>query len=106
MADVEVGVSLEEISVGVALEQVSVEVQLAGPAGPAGPIATGTGDAHFQQAFTPASSVTVTHNLGKHPAVTVIDSAGDEIEGDVQHTSINALIVTFSAPFSGTVFCN
>jgi hypothetical protein len=31
--------------------------------------------------------VTVNHNLGKRPAVTIIDSAGDEVFGDVNHIS-------------------
>lgn len=64
------------------------------------------GDKSFTQPFSVASSVSVPHNLGKKPAVTVMDSAGDECEGDVQHTDLNNLTVTFSAPFSGSVTCN
>jgi hypothetical protein len=30
-----------------------------------------SGDANYTQAFTNASTVTVNHNLGKYPAVTV-----------------------------------
>src|SRR5687767_11484425 len=62
-------------------------------------------DSHFRQSFS-GSSVTVTHNLGKYPSVTVFDSAGDEVEGTVRHLSTNSLGLTFSAPFSGTVVCN
>lgn len=104
MADqVDVAVSIEETSVEINLEQINVEVQLAGPTGPA---ATGAVDAHFELPFISASTVSVPHNLGKYPAVTVIDSAGDEVIGDVQHLSANSLQLIFSAPFSGTVFCN
>lgn len=71
-----------------------------------GNIALAVGDKNFIQAFTSQTTVTVTHNLGKRPAVTIIDSANDECEGDVVHTSINQLVVTFSASFSGTVICN
>jgi hypothetical protein len=60
----------------------------------------------YSQAFSSASVVTVTHNLGKYPSVTVLDSAGDECEGDVDQLTGNQLTVTFSAPFSGTVYCN
>lgn len=63
-------------------------------------------DKNFTQEFGPASSVTVNHNLAKYPAVTVMDSAGDEVEGDIAFTSANSLTVSFSAPFSGTVTCN
>lgn len=63
-------------------------------------------DKHFEQAFTSSSSVTVNHNLGKKPAVTIIDSAGDEVEGTVNHTGVNSLAVSFSAPFSGIVIVN
>ena len=37
-------------------------------------------DAHYEQTFTNQSQVSVEHNLGKRPAVTIIDSAGDECE--------------------------
>lgn len=72
--------------------------------GPMGP--SGNGDKTFEQDFAGLSIVTVTHNLGKYPSVTVIDSAGDECEGAVDHQSINQLTVTFSAPFNGSVICN
>ena len=81
-------------------ETVVIQTATTGPQGPAG------NSVGFEQAFSSASSVTVNHNLGYKPAVTVIDSAGDECIGDVDHLSNNELIVTFSAPFSGTVLCN
>ena len=62
-------------------------------------------DSHFSQSFG-GSSVTVTHNLGKYPAVTVFDSAGDEVEGDIQHLNTNSFTLSFSASFSGVVNCN
>lgn len=64
------------------------------------------GDANFIQSFTAASTVTVTHNLGKYPSVTVFDSSGDVCIGNVDFTGLNALTVSFSAPFTGTVTCN
>jgi hypothetical protein len=36
--------------------------------------------------------------------VTITDSAGDGIEGDVAYAGVNDLTITFSAPFSGTVY--
>lgn len=51
---------------------------------------------------TPASTWNVVHNLGRHPSVTVVDSTGHEVTGDVHYLSSNAVQVTFSAGFSGT----
>jgi hypothetical protein len=64
------------------------------------------GGRSFSQPFTVASQVTVTHGLGRYPAVTVIDSAGDLIEGEIGYLSPDSLTVSFSAPFSGVVTCN
>src|SRR3954447_45846 len=61
--------------------------------------ATDLADKTYTQNFTAAATVTVTHNLGKRPAVTVIDTANDEVVGDVEHLSLNQLQVSFSAPF-------
>ena len=55
---------------------------------------------------TPASVWTITHNLGKYPAVCVVDTAGNEVVGQLQHVNVNQLILTFSAPFSGEAFLN
>lgn len=63
-------------------------------------------DKYYVQNFIASSLISVNHNLFKYPAVTVHDSAGDEVEGEVDHLSINSLEVRFSAPFSGTVTCN
>lgn len=55
---------------------------------------------------TPSATWVINHNLGKKPSVTVIDSAGTEVEGQVVHTDINNLIITFSAAFSGKAYLN
>lgn len=63
-------------------------------------------DKNYTQDFTVSSNVTVNHNLNKYPTVAVFDSANDEVIGAIEYTSLNALIVSFSAPFSGRVTCN
>lgn len=95
---------------------IKLSATVRGPQGPAGQDgvdgvdgqdgADGTGDLTFTQPFGVTSSVTVNHNLGKFPSVTVIDSAGDEVEGAVDHLNANSLTVTFAAPFSGVVYLN
>jgi len=49
---------------------------------------------------------TITHNLGRHPAVTVVDSAGGFVVGDITYTDTNTLQISFSAEFSGKVYLN
>lgn len=49
---------------------------------------------------------TIPHGLGKYPSITVIDSAGDEVEGDVSYPSLNVAIVRFNGAFSGKAYAN
>lgn len=48
----------------------------------------------------------ITHNLEKYPSVTIVDSAGTIIVGEVHYININSLKVVFTAPFSGTAYLN
>ena len=48
----------------------------------------------------------ITHNLGKHPSVTVIDSGGSVVFGDVEYVSLNEITVSFGFPFGGTAYLN
>lgn len=64
------------------------------------------GDLTYTQDFTVTSTVTVNHNLNKYPSVTVLDSTGGEVEGDVNYVSLTQLLIQFAAPFSGKVICN
>jgi hypothetical protein len=47
---------------------------------------------------------TITHPLGKYPAVTIVDSSGRQVEGDLQWPDQQTVIATFSAPFGGRAF--
>lgn len=65
------------------------------------------GDKSYTHNQETASAVwEVTHNLGKHPAVTVVDSAGTEVIGEVDYTSSNTCVLRFQAPFNGKAFFN
>lgn len=57
---------------------------------------------HTQNAA--ASIWTIQHNLATYPAVVVVDSAGDEVEGEVRYTTANLIILSFSAPFAGIAY--
>ncbi len=63
-------------------------------------------DKNFAYDFTNSAEVTVDHSLSKYPAVTIVDSSGDEVEAEVEHLSVNQLVARFSASFSGRVICN
>ena len=49
---------------------------------------------------------TITHNLNKYPAVTVLDLYGSVVYGDVYYISENVVQIQFSAPFSGKAVFN
>lgn len=51
-----------------------------------------------------SSTWNVTHELGGRPSVTIVDSAGTVVVGDVVYNSNTSITVTFSAPFSGFAY--
>lgn len=80
----------------------------AGPTGAQGP-AGEPGRSHatyvFQQQVA-SNSWVVTHNLDCFPPVSVVDSAGNEVIGDVDYISNNQLILRFTSAFSGVAYLN
>jgi hypothetical protein len=46
----------------------------------------------------------IEHNLGFKPNVTVVDSAGSIVEGEITYTNSNSLTVSFQASFSGYAY--
>lgn len=70
-------------------------------------VAPGGADAHYRHVqSTPASTWTVVHNLGKRPAVSVVDSSGRVVIGDVIYDSDDQVRLLFSAAFSGEAYFN
>lgn len=66
-----------------------------------------SGDKNYVHIQTAASALwTVTHSLGKYCAVTVTDSGGNIIVGNVEYVSINKLLIRFSSAVSGRAYCN
>lgn len=77
-----------------------------GPAGPPGPPGSG-GDINYEHRQEVASSVwTINHNLGKIPAVAVIDSGNTIVYGDIVYPDLNTVILTFSSEFTGKAYLN
>ena len=51
-----------------------------------------------------SSSWVISHNLGFQPNVTIIDSAGNIVEGEIAFTNTNSLTASFSTAFSGKAY--
>ncbi len=97
---------------GPSINVVEATVGLQGPPGPTGPagapgVSPTGADLHATHVQASAADVwAVAHNLGKRPCVTVVDSAGDPVEGVVGYVDANNLTITFSAAFSGEAYLN
>lgn len=46
----------------------------------------------------------IQHNLNFYPNVTVVDSAGTIVEGEIDYTDLNNIRLTFSDSFSGKAY--
>lgn len=55
---------------------------------------------------TPSSSWSVTHNMNKFPSVTIVDSAGNIVEGETVYNSLNTCTLNFQGSFSGKAYFN
>lgn len=68
---------------------------------------SGIGDKNYIHKQLAASTTwTINHNLEKFPSVTVQDSAGTNIIGEVTYIDNNNLTITFSDELSGKAYLN
>lgn len=66
-----------------------------------------TSDQHYTHKQAQAAKVwIITHGLGKRPSVTVVDSAGTAVIGEIEYLDDNTVRLAFCAAFSGTAYCN
>lgn len=86
----------------IALIQIRLAGELGGGGGGGGGPST---DFVFTQS-TPQSVWSIVHNQGRYPQVTVVDSAGDEVEADKVYLDANQIRIVFSAPFAGAAYCS
>ena len=61
---------------------------------------------HMHNQISSAAVWDIQHNLGKFPSVSVVDSAGSIVVGEVVYIDENQLRITFSAAFAGKAFLN
>ena len=59
---------------------------------------------HDQQASS--NSWTITHNMNKYPAVNIVDTANDEVIGEVRYNTLNQITISFTAATSGKAYLN
>ena len=75
-----------------------------GPQGPQGPPGTADGFQYVHDQGVPSTVWNVSHSLGGYPNVTVVDSAGTRVEGEIIYVDANNITLTFSAAFSGKAY--
>ena len=64
-------------------------------------------DKHFTYRQSTASDVwVITHNLGKYPSITVVDSAGTVVVGEIILQTTEQAVIRFNSSFSGKAYCN
>jgi hypothetical protein len=78
-------------------------VGVEGPQGPQGAPGAGGSTYHHSQPIA-ATVWNITHNLGYFPNVTVIDSSGAVVEGEIEYLDMNSVRLTFGAGFAGDAY--
>jgi hypothetical protein len=67
----------------------------------------GNGDKHYTHSQGTASNTwSIIHNMNKHPTVSITDTGGNEVMGQVKNISVNEIEITFSSPFTGKAYLN
>jgi hypothetical protein len=64
------------------------------------------GGTYVYTQMTAMASWLITHNLGRFPAVVVVDSGGTVVLGEVTYIDANTILLNFSAPFGGKAYLN
>jgi hypothetical protein len=63
------------------------------------------GDIFYVHTQASSSAVwTINHNLTGNPTAVVLDSAGTQCEGTFSYPTLNQMVITFTAAFSGTAY--
>ena len=64
-------------------------------------------DKHFEhRQLTPSAVWEVEHNLVKFPAVSIVDSGGTAVVGDIEYINENKVKLLFQSAFSGKAYFN
>jgi len=63
-------------------------------------------DTYRHEQLQPSEVWVINHNLNCYPSVTVVDSAGTVVIGDVTYNSENQITITFRGAFAGYAYLN
>ena len=66
----------------------------------------GGGETYIYTQYGSSDFWIIEHNLKKFPSVSVVDSGGTQVYGDVNYISENKLTIQFKLPFSGKAYLN
>ena len=61
-------------------------------------------DRYVHTQASPAATWVITHALGGKPSITIVDSAGTVVIGQIVYDSDTQITVNFTAPFSGFAY--
>lgn len=66
-----------------------------------------SGDKHYiHDQHNPSDVWIIYHPLNKKPSVTITDTAGTLVEGEVKYNSLSQVTITFNFPFNGQAILN
>ncbi len=65
------------------------------------PSAVSSAAAYVHTQASASAAWVINHNLGLRPAVSILDTGGNEIGAEVIHTSMNQLVIRFAIPVAG-----
>lgn len=105
--DAKAGVSINVDELTVHIEDgVELIVSDIGMRGPRGLPGSG-GDLSWRHVQGVAASTwIVLHNLGKYPSISIVDSGGSAVIGEIRYDSLNQCTLTFASAFSGEAYAN
>ena len=69
-----------------------------------GTTGTATSVAYRHTQGIPSSTWEIEHSLGFYPNVTVEDSTHNIVEGEIQYSSMNKVVLVFATSFSGYAY--
>lgn len=63
-------------------------------------------ETYIHDQLAPSTEWAIGHNLLRYPSVTVVDSAGSMVMGDVQYIDKNNILIEFAYQFAGKAYLN
>ena len=77
-----------------------IEIGTPGPQGIPGDAA----GSYVHDQMSASTLWTINHNLGRYPTPDVFDSDEEQVEGHIDHVTVNQLTITFSSAISGKAY--